>query len=274
LYNYCSVISTQTVLNGDILGTDGGTGNVRVYSDANESTFLRGGYTTQIVYTPDMLNQNYLDQAIVKLLGNAQVTSFNCSSAIDGAYVAGNVSIRKVGINPDGSVYVYIYNSGANKYLRTIEIAAAYVVTTPQVIATPNGTQIVSDTIYNPDSIAQFGKLEYVLNSRWAFGGRSNEYAFDFTASNLLYRFIRVFSQTSNLFQLDMQYDPNVRLGRVVQVKNKQGRLATGVVINCSIQSEGVDQVQTITVKELLFTATSAFDDTGYAWDDPAYSLS
>ena len=50
---------------------------------------------------------------------------------------------------------------------------------------------------------------------------------------------------------LDVRYDPQLRVGRVVQYKDKDGLFVTGTIRRIEVNSEGETQLQTLKIKRL-----------------------
>lgn len=177
------------------------------------------------------------------------------SDASSTSFSNNSISIVKVGTLGDSLVVVFNNANSSTRYLRQITIVGDYLrflkstIGQASVIGGGRSAVVYDYTPQSASSIAKYGKKEYPFNSYYGFAGYD---IYGFLGYASLYDYlIYAFSEPANLWQIEIQYLPSVRIGEVVSVRSKDGRIITGHIIKLDIDSAGSEFTCTLTVREI-----------------------
>jgi len=185
----------------------------------------------------------------LKINGYTYPVLFNvASSAQSTTYI--NTSIYISNITYDGTNFLVTFNNqnSSVRYVRQLQINGQFVDTFKRSVS-ENGL-LLSPTIEysDADSISKYGQRLAVIDSTKTISGING--AGSLSPMNYYSSVINKFKSYHEFVLVTLQYTPQIAIGKVVQVKNRQGRLVTGTVIKCDSYS-GDDFAQTITVREI-----------------------
>lgn len=104
--------------------------------------------------------------------------------------------------------------------------------------------------VENKDSSRKFGQKPLEIDPRQSF------VMVDFNTESaqlggFYSTFVDKFKGQSNMTQVDVQYDPHLRIGKVVTIRDKDGRNISGHIIDLQTYSQGGEYVQTVTVRAI-----------------------
>ena len=155
----------------------------------------------------------------------------------------------------DNKIVVEFNNTNSSlRYLRAAYISATCLQFRryPAVIKNSNDSTNEYDYILsNSASITKYGKKEFVIDPLFSFNGNVLA-STNFAAAQLYSEFLNQFSLTSNIAEIELvRFDPEIRIGRVVQYLDNSNRLVNAHVLEYQHYSEN-DDVQKIKVREIL----------------------
>ncbi len=160
---------------------------------------------------------------------------------------------------PSGGQGIYMYSkkvgskieikiSNENTYDIDIELALLGSMIGFSVYKIPN--VIDSLTLSSETSIRTNGVHNYPIDSKYAYIVADST-TFEMKPAGLYQELINNFSSEKEIFQVKLIYDPSVEIGLVVRVKNREDKTLTCTVIGVETVSEGENQSQLITVREI-----------------------
>jgi hypothetical protein len=156
------------------------------------------------------------------------------------------------------SIAVRFNNSaGVTKYLRKIEIRASVIYYLQVENYSSAGGLITRSSfkkeIKDENSISTNGKNSYPLGRRYQYN------TFDFTAddgsivgANWYSAIVNRFATQKNQIELQTKLDPNLRLGLVVQVRDKNGKRITGIIISIDQDSSPPEFTTTCKIIQIV----------------------
>lgn len=242
IYNYIKLVAiTDNFRQQQILtAVDGGTYEIK----ANSRT---------TIFIDIQLSQGFLE---VRPIGNLYVAGWNVATSADStAYNNTGVSISDI-FYADGSIGVTFVSTTSVRYLRQISIGADYIafynIQTYIGSGTFNSNEF-SLVISDQNSIAKNGRKELVIDSKYAY------VSFDpvlnnstLLAAGIYTGAINTLKTEKEIVEVSLDYIPDLRVGRLVRVRNKTGRMITGVVSSIEYYSEPPALTQTVKVTGIV----------------------
>ncbi len=226
----------------------------KVYLDQKDNVKYNVSVTYYVLGTPYTINSSILDYIYIPI-NSIYVQSWVVSTDPNASYNNTGVSIIDTGIE-NGVPYVTFYNSNStDRYLGYLTLKANCV---PKA-------HFLNSNIGNTD----FQYFLEDLTSQKKYGIKELEIDADFAYTTLtepianntivtpsvafLYTyFLNNFKDPHEVVQVRLNnYIPELILGLIVQIKNRQGRLLTGTVIAIDHNSEPPEMNQVITVREI-----------------------
>jgi hypothetical protein len=228
----------------------------RIYKDHNILGFENNSSTLLTSFADTVIDLDFSSKNTETVsfypLCNFTVAGYNVADSADSnVYNGFNIYIKNC-FKYGNKVRVIIRNdNSANKYLRQISIKATYIVA-EKIISYNNGTlSNFSPVVYSDTtSINQYGLREFPASSPWAWISYASSGAVQPLPARLYQSMVNKFKNPLNLIQVELQFDPNVRLGKVVKIRNRQGRNVTGTVIKYDLYANS-EFTQNVTIREI-----------------------
>jgi hypothetical protein len=162
-----------------------------------------------------------------------------------------NTGVSIVSVSGVGKTISITFNNtnSAPRYLKALDIECDFIAFYNTLYVGKIQQGNISTTVQDTTSIQKYGKQEITLDYKYAFLGVDG--SGNVLVPNIYTQAIAKLKDPHNIHQLLVQYLPDVRLGRVIQVRARDNRLITGQIYSIDNYSgENIDFTQTITIRE------------------------
>ena len=228
IINDIQIDSTEYIIKHDI-----------VYNN-NDASFI---------LPPNSITTFTLDAANIKVNGYVYAVLFNIATTPQNTtYV--NTLVYISNVTYDGKSFLVTFNNqnSSVRYVRQLQLNGQFIDAFKRSVSS-NGI-LFSPTVEYIDtaSVQKYGQKLATTESTKTISGIGA--AGGLSTMNYYSSVINKFKDYHELVLVTIQYTPQIAIGKVVKIKNRQNRLISGTVIKCDSYS-GDDFSQTITVREI-----------------------
>jgi hypothetical protein len=207
----------------------------KISSNDGLSILIKDFATTSIY-----LNKNTENDVV--FCSNLVVTSFSASdNPTSDIFDNSGLSITSISYL-EGTILIKIKNTGNQKYLRKIVIEGSMI----DYFPVQNTNQAVDSVIIKDlNSIIQYGKQSYVISNKYQYIYVNS--LFNTEGARIYASLINCFKDEKKISEIKLTFNPNLYLGQIIKIKNKNGKIPISKII--SIDQDSSPPIFTTTIK-------------------------